>query len=141
MCAPFPHGYTVSRGVPNNCAFEITLSQAIMLTLLLVCAFSPRVHSIPRGPHFNKLFVVADGRLNLLRKLYFDFVKVIFRLSAEVKVFIHNLPTAQAALLKSHCRGGNAHSFACVRLFFHASTKVSCVGFITRNLPKGKQTP
>ena len=31
-------------------AFEITLSQAITLTLLLVCAFSPRVHSIPRGP-------------------------------------------------------------------------------------------
>ena len=33
-----------------HCAFEITLLQAIMLTLLLVCAFSPRVHSIPRGP-------------------------------------------------------------------------------------------
>ena len=30
--------------------FEIALSGAIMLTLLLVCAFSPRVHSIPRGP-------------------------------------------------------------------------------------------
>ena len=30
--------------------FEITLLQAIMLTLLLVCSFSPRVHSIPRGP-------------------------------------------------------------------------------------------
>ena len=26
----------------------------------------------------------------------------------------------------------NAHSFACVRLFLHASTKVSCVGFIMR---------
>ena len=26
-----------------------------MLTLLLVCAFSPRVHSIPRGPLFLKL--------------------------------------------------------------------------------------
>ena len=32
--------------------FEITLLQAIMLTLLLVCSFSPRVHSIPRGPVF-----------------------------------------------------------------------------------------
>ena len=31
-------------------AFEITLSLAITLTLLLVCSFSPRVHSIPRGP-------------------------------------------------------------------------------------------
>ena len=26
-----------------------------MLTLMLVCAFSPRVHSIPRGPPFLKL--------------------------------------------------------------------------------------
>ena len=33
--------------------FEITLSQAITLTLLLVCAFSPRVHSIPRGPRLR----------------------------------------------------------------------------------------
>ena len=33
-----------------HCTFEITLLRAIMLTLLLVCAFSPRVHSIPRGP-------------------------------------------------------------------------------------------
>ena len=24
---------------------------------------------------------------------------------------------SHTALLKSHCRGGNAHSFACVRLF------------------------
>ena len=30
-------------------AFEVTLSLAIMLALLLVCSFSPRVHSIPRG--------------------------------------------------------------------------------------------
>ena len=33
-----------------HCTFEITLLQAIMLTLLLVCSFSPRVHSIQRGP-------------------------------------------------------------------------------------------
>ena len=38
-----------------HCTFEITLLQAIMLTLLFVCAFSPRVHSIPRGPLFLKL--------------------------------------------------------------------------------------
>ena len=31
-------------------AFEIALSGATMLTFLLVCSFSPRVHSIPRGP-------------------------------------------------------------------------------------------
>ena len=30
--------------------FEIALSGTITLTLLLVCSFSPRVHSIPRGP-------------------------------------------------------------------------------------------
>ena len=30
-------------------AFEITLSRTITLTLMLVCSFSPRVHSIPRG--------------------------------------------------------------------------------------------
>ncbi len=51
---PYPHGYKVSRGVPVNFAFEITLSPAIMLALLLVCSFSPRVHSIPRGPHILK---------------------------------------------------------------------------------------
>ena len=33
-------------------AFEIALSGATMLTLLLVCSFSPRVHSIPRGPRY-----------------------------------------------------------------------------------------
>ena len=50
LFAPFPHGYTVSRGVPDNCTFEITLLQAIMLTLMLVCAFFPRKYkSILRG--------------------------------------------------------------------------------------------
>ena len=80
LFAPFPHGYTVSRGVPDNCTFEITLLQAIMLTLMLVCAFSSasyasfltrqssqatnvcltlaysfshRVHSIPLGAHYT----------------------------------------------------------------------------------------
>ena len=71
-----------SRGA--NCAFEIALSGAAMLTLLLVCAFSPRVHSIPRGPHFNKLSAATGGWLYLLRKLNFDFVKVIFWLSPKL---------------------------------------------------------
>ena len=35
-------------------AFEVTLSLAIMLALLLACSFSPRIHSIPRGPHIFK---------------------------------------------------------------------------------------
>ncbi len=65
-----PHKYTVSCGDPvtflgkflrgrvrvANLVFEITLSQAITLTLLLVCSFSPRVHSIPRGPLFSRVF-------------------------------------------------------------------------------------
>ena len=34
-------------------SFKIALSGAIMLTLLLVCSFSPRVHSIPRGPRVS----------------------------------------------------------------------------------------
>ena len=32
-----------------HCTFEITLLQAIMLTLLFVCSFSPKVQSILRG--------------------------------------------------------------------------------------------
>ena len=52
LFAPFPHGYTVSRGVPDNCTFEIALSQAITLTLLFVCAFSPKVQSIFWGSQF-----------------------------------------------------------------------------------------
>ena len=44
-------GWTSGRPRVAHFAFEIVLSGAITLTLLLVCAFSPRVHSIPRGPH------------------------------------------------------------------------------------------
>ena len=132
-------GKCKSRGA--NCAFEITLSQAIMLTLMLVCAFSPRVHSIPRGPHFNKLSVAADGRLNLLCKLYFDFVKVIFRLSAEANVNPQLAHGANCAFEITLLRAIMLTLMLVCAFFFHASTKVSCVGFITRNLPKGKQTP
>ena len=35
-------------------AFEVTLSLAIMLALLLVCSFSPKVQSIFWGPHILK---------------------------------------------------------------------------------------
>ena len=86
LFAPFPHGYTVSRGVPDNCTFEITLLQAIMLTLLLVCAFfsasyasfltsqspqatiaclmlaysfSPKVQSIFWGPHNGRCLAMT----------------------------------------------------------------------------------
>ena len=67
-----------------------------------------------------------------LSKWYFGCRQSYISADAEVAVFIHNLPAAQTALLKSHCRGGNAHSYACLHLFLHASTKVSCVGFIMR---------
>ena len=36
-----------------HCAFEITLLQTIMLTLLLVCSFSPKVQSIFWGPRIR----------------------------------------------------------------------------------------
>ena len=53
-------------------AFEITLSQAITLTLLLVCSFSPRVQSIPRGPLIYarndiKYFVRNTTRVSVLQ--------------------------------------------------------------------------
>ena len=44
------------------CTFEITLSQAITLTLLLVCAFSPRVHSNPAGSPLTDFRVLQKRR-------------------------------------------------------------------------------
>ena len=46
----FSAGFENSSVRGARFAFEITLLQAIMLTLMLVCAFPPRVHSIPWGP-------------------------------------------------------------------------------------------
>ena len=37
-----------------------------------------------KSARYGKKFAVADVRLNLLRKLYFDFVKVIFWLSPKL---------------------------------------------------------
>ena len=51
---PYPHGYKVSRGVPDYCAFDQTNAFNLFVCLMLVCSFSPRVHSIPRGPHILK---------------------------------------------------------------------------------------
>ena len=69
-----------------------------------------------KSARYGKKFAVADGRLNLLRKLYFDFVKVIFRLIAEVEVFIHNFPQG-----KYHC---NAIS---LRKQYHCRRQYHCV--------------
>ena len=49
-----------NRECVAHCAFEITLSRTITLTLLLVCSFSPRVHSIPRGPIFHEFSSSAE---------------------------------------------------------------------------------
>ena len=56
---PFPNGYIVSRGVPDNCTFEITLSQAITLTLMLAYSFSPKVQSLFWGPHNGQCLVMT----------------------------------------------------------------------------------
>ena len=47
----FSAGFENSSVRGAHRTLEITFSGTITLTLLLVCAFSPRVHSIPRGPH------------------------------------------------------------------------------------------
>ena len=51
-------GYPSGRCVAH-CTFEITLLQTIMLTLLLVCSFSPKVQSIFWGPR------ICDSALSL----------------------------------------------------------------------------
>ena len=66
LCAPFPHGYTVSRGVPDNCTFEIALSGAAMLTLMLVCAFLHVVCFI-----LDQTIVASDKCLSYARMLLF----------------------------------------------------------------------
>ena len=47
------------------------------------------------------------------------FSYVFLNFSQQILTFtkIHTGYPAQTALLKSHCRGGNAHSYACLRLF------------------------
>ena len=52
-------------------AFEITLSRTITLTLLLACSFPPRVHSIPRGPQFPRIFRFLEK----LKKAQIYFIK------------------------------------------------------------------
>ena len=54
--------------------------------------------------------------------VYFDSVKVIFWLTPKLRRTLH--------FWNRIIGSDNAHFFACVRLFLHASAKVSCVGFI-----------
>ena len=55
-----------NRECVAHCAFEITLSRTITLTLLLVCSFSPRVHSIPAGAPFSTNFQVPPKKQNIV---------------------------------------------------------------------------
>ena len=50
-----------------------------MLTLLLVCSFSPRVHSIPRGPRLFLRFFVGSENPSVLGRTR------IFRFSEKLK--------------------------------------------------------
>ena len=102
-----------------HCAFEITLLQAIMLTLLLVCAFSPRVHSIPRGPLIsarNDKKCVARKNASVCKQppnanlwlgscpLERTRSQYLMDVNGQ-NVTLTGLLTAHTALLKSHCRG------------------------------------
>ena len=94
-----PHKYTVSCGDPvtflgkflrgrvrvANLVFEITLSQAITLTLLLVCSFSPRVHSIPRGPQNSLKRREFDGFLGFFAGSENPSVLSVHEFSGSVK--------------------------------------------------------
>ena len=55
-----------ARIASHNFAFEITLSQAITLTLLLVCSFSPKVRKYLLGSPdcfvFDQSIVASDNR-------------------------------------------------------------------------------
>ena len=53
-----------NRECVAHCAFEITLSRTITLTLLLVCSFSPRVQ-YPAGAPFSTNFQVPPKKQNI----------------------------------------------------------------------------
>ena len=127
LFAPFPHGYIVSRGVPDNCAFEITLLQAIMLTLLLVCAFSPRKYkSILRG-FYNAVSLPGDCHVASLLAMTEYFVRNVTRVclpESNSKIYVRSLCFSVQRTL-CHCE---------------RSVAISRKGYLI-NFPKGKQTP
>ena len=78
-------------------------------------------------------------RLYLLRSLFWlcqsdilAVAKVIFRLTPKLRYLSTTCPRRTLHFWNRIVGGGNAHSYACLRLFLHASTKVSCVGFVMR---------
>ena len=72
-----------------HCTFEIALSLAAMLTLMLVCAFSPRVHSIPRGPPFLKL---TTNRHNVSAKIDTLHNASVCKQPPNAKLWLGSLP-------------------------------------------------
>ena len=126
-----------------HCTFEIALSGATMLTLLLVCAFfSPRKYeSILRG-FYNAVSLPGDCHATLaMTKSALHGKTQAFasnrrtptcgwvlcplkRTRSQYRMDVDGqnetltgLLTAHTALLKSHYWSNNAHSFVCVRLF------------------------
>ena len=78
-------------------------------------------------------------RLYLLRSLFWlcqsdilAVAKVILRLTPKLRRLSITFPRHTLLFWNRIIASGNAHSYACLRLFLHASTKVSCVGFIIR---------
>ena len=82
---------------------------------------------------------ICRKRLYLLRRLSWlcqsdilAVAKVIFRLTPKLRCLSLDCPRRTLHFWNRIVGGGNAHSYACLRLFLHASTKVSCVGFVMR---------
>ena len=93
--------------------FEITLLHAIMLTLLLVCSFSPRVHSIPRGPRI----LLHENHSSVATKNPTNFVGFLWRRKR-----------IRSCLLQSNL----GHQFLCFAKAFGQPLKTThCVVFLT----------
>ena len=71
-------------------------------------------------------------KLYLLRKLYFDCRQSYILACSKVAVFSLTCPRRTLRFWNHVIGGDNAHTYACLRLFLHASTKVSCVVFLMR---------
>ena len=82
LFAPFPHGYTVSRGVPDNCAVEIALSGR---QCSLLCLFAPFPHgyTVSRGVPDNCTFEIT-----LLQAITLTLLLVCAFFSTQVQKYL-----------------------------------------------------
>ena len=71
-----------------HCAFEITLLQTIMLTLLLVCSFSPKVQSIFWGPRICDIAISHCDK-----SLFCDVLSDIFLFKENCIKKCHSFPS------------------------------------------------